>query len=100
MTRFLKTRARQKGRAPELVPAQGVFEPQAKITMTRDVTGWAHRERRQKYALKSGEVYYVDADTAAEFIVKGYATGELPREVSDDERAEWRSQMTVIRAGG
>lgn len=89
-------------RAPErFVTAAQVWEPQAKILMTRDVTGYAGKKRDNvKYHLKSGEVYYVDVDTAAQFITKGYAVGELPRKVSDDEAAEWRAQMTVIRPGG
>ena len=100
MARFIRSRARQKGGGVEFITPQAIFEPQAKILMTRDVNGWAHRERRQKYHLKAGEVYYVDIDTAAEFITKGYASGTLPRPVSDDERAEWRAQMTTVRPGG
>ena len=68
--------------------------------MTRDVTGYANRDQNVKYELKAGEVYFVSVDVAAEFITKGYAAGELPRPVSDDEAAEWRAQQTIIRPGG
>jgi hypothetical protein len=89
-------------RAPERFIKPGeLWEPQAKIIMRRDVTGYAGAKRENvKYHLKAGEVYYVSTDVAAEFITKGYAAGELPRKVSEDEAAEWRAQQTVIRPGG
>ena len=41
----------------------------------------------------------IDEQHAVEFIVKGYATGELPRFVSADEQAEIRSVITIIGLG-
>jgi hypothetical protein len=91
-------RRRQRLEPVRFEPA--TFTPQVRITMTRDVTGWTNRERRIKYHLRHGRSYMVDGDTAVDFITKGYATGELPRSVSDDERAELRSQNRTIGLGG
>jgi len=96
---FAKRRTKYKPPLRVAKPGE-IWEPQAKIIMTRDVTGYANRDQNVKYELKAGEVYFVSVDVAAEFITKGYAAGELPRPVSDDEAAEWRAQQTIIRPGG
>jgi hypothetical protein len=75
------------------------WQPQVRVTFTRDVSGWLHRDRRVKWHFAAGSTHMVDEERAVLFIVKGYATGELPRAVSDDERAEIRSVMTTIGLG-
>jgi hypothetical protein len=85
-------------RRPEVkfVRPQDAFTPQAAVTMTRDVNGWIDRKKGLKWGLQAGQTYFIDQDKAAEFITKGYATGELPRTVSEDEKAEWMSQVQTI----
>jgi len=75
------------------------WQPQVKVKFTRTVTGWLDRDARVKWEFHAGSEHYVDEEHAVEFIVKGYATGELPRPVSEDERAELRSVMTTIGLG-
>ena len=48
------------------------------------------------YNLTAGLTYWVDADKADEFIVKGYAEGILSRDYSDDEVAAIRASIQVI----
>ena len=80
----------------EFVPVKSFFKPQRKIKMRQDVNGWADRSRRLKWHLAAGQTYYIDSEKALEFIVKGYATGELPRPVSDSEKEHLLSEMTRI----
>jgi len=75
------------------------WQPQVEVTFTRDVTGWLDTDRRIKWQFRAGTKHMVDEQHAVEFITKGYATGFLPRSVSDDERAEIRSVMTTIGLG-
>lgn len=79
--------------------AQVTWTPQVRVRFTRDVSGWLHRDERVKWHFAAGSVHMVDEQHAVEFITKGYATGQLPRNVSDDERAEIRSVMTTIGLG-
>lgn len=72
------------------------WKPQVAVKFTRDVTGWIDHGQRIRFHFSSGKTYHVDEHHAVEFIVKGYATGTLPRPVSDQERAELRSNMTTI----
>lgn len=86
----------------ELNPVQFApvnWQPQVQVRFTQDVTGWLDRDRRVKWQFAAGSTHMVDEQHAVEFITKGYATGTLPRTVSDDERAEIRSVMTVIGLG-
>lgn len=75
------------------------WQPQVQVTFTRAVNGWLDRDRRIKWEFAAGSTHMIDEEHAVEFIVKGYATGELPRHVSTDERAEIRSVMTTIGLG-
>lgn len=75
------------------------WQPQVKVTFTRDVNGWLNRDKRIKWHFAAGSSHMVDEQHAVEFIVKGYATGDLPRSVSEDEKAELRSVITVIGMG-
>lgn len=75
------------------------WSPQVEVTFTRDVNGWLDRDNRIKWHFAAGSTHYIDEQHAVEFIVKGYATGELPRKVSQDEKDEIRSVMTTIGLG-
>ena len=75
------------------------WAPQVEVTFTQDINGWLDRDQQIKWSFSAGETAYIDEQHAVEFIVKGYATGQLPREVSSDERAEIRSVMTRIGLG-
>jgi hypothetical protein len=76
------------------------WQPQVEVTFTRDVNGWLDRDRRVKWHFSAGSTHMVDEQHAVEFIIKGYATGTLPRPVSEDEKAEIRSVITVVGMGG
>ena len=86
----------RRDKQPTFVAPEDAFQAQTQVTMLRDVNGWLDRKKGLKWSLQKGHTYLVDEAKAAEFITKGYANGELPREVSDDEAAEWRAQMTTI----
>jgi hypothetical protein len=75
------------------------WEPQVEVKFTRDVTGWQDTNERVRFHFKAGKTYHVDEQHAVEFIVKGYATGKLPRHVSEQEKQELRSVMTTIGLG-
>jgi len=75
------------------------WQPQVAVTFTRDVNGWLDHDNSVKWHFPAGSTAMVDEQHAVEFIIKGYATGELPRAVSDDEAAEIRSVMTTIGLG-
>jgi len=75
------------------------WQPQVQVTFTHDITGWLDRTQRIKWQFKAGTTHMVDEAHAVEFIVKGYATGTLPRHVTADEQAEIRSVMTTIGLG-
>lgn len=106
------TKTTTKAKPPfEVVTADKFFKPQVAIVPTRDIWGWitekgdrgnkrqVHPTRPKKFQFKSGQVVYVDEATAREFIAKGYATGELKKPLSDDEIAEFRSEVTTIGLG-
>ena len=88
----------------EFVPIQEVFKPQVEVRATRDINGWVDRGKSSgkkiKWSIKSGDIGYLDIDTARQFEVKGYVEithgKDLIPPVSDDERAEILSTMTVI----
>jgi hypothetical protein len=75
------------------------WQPQVRVKFTRDVNGWLDHDRRVQWHFAAGSVHMIDEEHAVEFIVKGYATGELPRFVSADEADEIRSVITVIGLG-
>jgi len=95
-----KVRRQQRRAALKRVTFQPVnWEPQVEVLFTRDVNGWLDLDRRIKFSFSAGSRAMVDEQHAIEFIVKGYALGELPRKVSEDEAAEIRSVMTTIGLG-
>ena len=75
------------------------WAPQVRVTYTRDVNGWLDHDQRIKWHFAAGSTHMIDEQHAIEFIVKGYAVGELPRFVSADEQAEIRSVITIIGLG-
>lgn len=93
-------RRRDKFRPIEFEPVTKVFKAQRMIRMTRDVSGWVSREDRRKWSLSAYKEYAIDEDKAREFCIKGYAIPvgwEVT--VSDDERAEIMSTVTIIGPG-
>lgn len=94
-----KIKRRQHRELHPVTFAQVDWQPQVKVKFTRDINGWLDRDRSIKWHFAAGSTHMVDEQHAVEFISKGYATGELPRHVSDDERAEIRSVMTTIGLG-
>jgi hypothetical protein len=98
--RYARIRNQQRRRAMTPVTFQPVhWQPQVRVKFTRDVNGWLDRDRSIKWHFAAGSTHMIDEQHATEFIVKGYATGELPRFVSADEQAEIRSVMTIIGLG-
>ena len=96
----IKNRQRKESLTPvEFQPVP--WQPQVEVTFTRDVNGWLSTDPddRVKWHFAAGSTHMIDEEHAVEFIVKGYATGELPRPVSEDEKAEIRSVMTTIGLG-
>lgn len=75
------------------------WQPQVRVTFLRDVNGWLDRDQQIKWHFAAGTSHLIDEQHAIEFIVKGYAVGELPRFVSADEQAEIRAAITVIGLG-
>jgi len=71
------------------------FKPQTRITMVQDVGG-KFENPIYRYSLAAGKSYWVDEDIADNFIIKGYASGKLSREYSDDERAQIRSSVQTV----
>lgn len=97
-------RARRKAALPEpeFITVKEAFKPQRQMLMLKDVTVWANKDKRtgKKIHLNTGMIYYVDDVVADEFILKGYADGELSRAYSDDEVAEIRSAIQNINMPG
>jgi hypothetical protein len=92
--------ARQKAQLEPVVfvPVQKAFTPMRRVTMLRDVCGWVNNDSttRRRWHLNTGRSYSLDAEVADEFIVKGYAAGELSRAFSADEKAALRAQETKL----
>lgn len=67
---------------------------QTKIKMINSVHGYFRDGTH--YSLDAGKSYWVDSPKADEYIVKGYAEGNLSRKYSDDEAAAIRASITVV----
>lgn len=67
---------------------------QTQVTMITSVFG--HNPDGTDYECVAGEEIYLDAERADEFIIKGYATGNLSRDYSDDEQAQIKSNVQYI----
>ena len=95
------TKKAKPGINPTFVTPAEVFQPQVEVFTTRDISGWANREKGIKFHLQAGKSYCVDADTAREWQVKGYVHivhGEV-KPVSADEKAEILSTVREIKVG-
>jgi hypothetical protein len=97
------TRARKPPFKPiTFIAVERVFKAQVKVRATRDLNGWADREKRVKWQLGHGRVGYLDEDKAREFAIKGYVEildGTI-KPYSEDEAAEVLSTTTTIGLGG
>lgn len=71
---------------------------QTKIKVTTSIHG--KFKNGKHFDLVAGEDYWVDEAKADEFIIKGYAVGELSRNYSDDEKAQIRASVQVIQGPG
>lgn len=85
----------------EFVPVKSVFKAMVKIIPLVDLSGWASREKRQKWGMSAGQTYIIDEDKAREFVAKGYANfadRDYARRhpISEDEMHEARSQTTTL----
>ena len=84
-------------------PVHKIFEAQVEIVMHQDVSGWAFKkEDRIRFSLSKGSKYTITESKAREFVSKGYASYVRPdnhQPISDDERAEAQSQVTVLSLG-
>jgi len=98
----LFARRRRRLEQVRFVPVERAFKPQVKVRATRDLSGWANEDRRIKWHIGAGKIGCMDADAAREFQVKGFVEiieGDV-KPVSEDEAAEFLSQVTVIGLGG
>lgn len=85
----------------KFVPVERVFKPQVKVRATRDLNGWANRERGVKWNIPAGRIGCVDEDKAREWVAKGFVElveGDI-RPISEDEAADFLSQVTTISVG-
>lgn len=95
------TRRREQLEPVTFAPVEQVFQPQIKVRALRDINGWANRRRRIKWHIGAGSIGYLNEDKAREFAIKGYVEileGKV-KPVSEDEAAEFLSQVTVINLG-
>jgi hypothetical protein len=96
----VRVRQRHELEPVRFVAVERAFKPQVKVRATRDLSGWANRERRVKWSIGKGRVGCLDEDVAREFLAKGYVEiiegGESIKPVSADEAAEILSTVTTI----
>jgi hypothetical protein len=71
------------------------FMPQTQVKMLNSVFG--RNPDGSSYECVAGEEVYIDQDQADEFILKGYADGQLSRNFSDDEVAQIKSNVQYIQ---
>lgn len=83
------------------VEPREVFKPMVAVVAKKDISGWANRDRKVKWSMSAGTKYYLDRETARKFMVKNYVYGPpgILDDVSDDERAEIMSEVTIIGMG-
>jgi len=78
--------------------------PQSKIKVTASIHGKFKNGKRFNLSPDGGDAgngeYWVDEAVADEYIIKGYAVGELSRNYSDDEKAQIRANIQVIQGPG
>ena len=94
----MKLRRRRPLEPITFVPHTHAFKPQIKVRATRDLNGWADRDRRKKWHIGKGSIGCIDEDKAREWHTKGYVEildGTI-RPVSEDEAAEMLSTVTTL----
>lgn len=89
----------------EFVPVHKVFKAMVKIIPRVDLSGWASKDKRQKWGMSVGQTYIIDEDKAREFVAKGYAVFadrdyDRRHPISPDEMLEARSTTTTLNLGG
>ncbi len=87
------------------LPVKKVFRAMVSIEVNRDISGWASREKRQKWHMGAGTTHIIDEDKAREFVAKGYASFTDPmyaerHPISADEVDEHAATMAIITPGG
>ena len=94
-------RRRRKLQPVRFVAVEKVFKAQIKVRATRDLNGWANRDRRVKWHIGAGRVGCLDEDTAREFQTKGFVEilDGTVRPVSEAEAEEFLSQVKTITMG-
>lgn len=94
-------RLRLKAKPTQFVSPGDFFEPMVAVVAQKDVSGWVDRDKKIKWSMSYGRKYHLDRKTAREFMVKGYVYGpqDLTDDVSDDERADILSNVTIISVG-
>lgn len=95
-------RRRQALEPVTFVPIERAFRPQVKVRATRDISGWADKDRRVKWEIPCGRVGCIDENVARDFQIKGYVEilDGTVRPASEDEIAEVLSTVTVVDLGG
>ena len=78
--------------------------PQSKIKVTVSIHGKFKNGKKFNMDPDGGEAgngeYWLDQHIADQYIIKGYAVGELSRNYSDDEKAQIRSTVQVLAPKG
>ena len=95
-------RRRWRAKPVTFVPVSRAFKAQVKVRATRDLSGWADRDKKVKWEIGKGSIGCMDHDHAREFAAKGFVEiveGEV-KPVSEAEMEEFLSQVTVIGVGG
>lgn len=97
-----KRAPRRKPERPiKFITVEQAFSPQVKVCATRDLNGWADRQRRIKWSIAKGAVGCMDEEHAREFAIKGYVQildGTI-KPYSEDEAAEILSTVTTLTLG-
>ena len=98
MPAYYERKAAREAKALEIVEFAPVvrqpMKPQTKIHMICSVHGLF--ANGYHYELVAGKDYWVDQEKADEFIIKGYATGNLSRSYTDGEVDAIKSTIQVI----
>jgi hypothetical protein len=83
------------------VSLERAFKAQVRVQATRDISGWASRDRRVKWQIGKGRVGCLDEDVAREFAAKGYVRilDGTVKPVSEGEFEEILSTTTTIQMG-
>jgi len=95
---FFRRRDEKANRDPtQLIelPAPKRLEPASRVTMLRDVAG-KFEDPRYRWSLGAGRSYFLPPEKADDFIIKGYAEGELSRTYTQDEIDSIRATVQTV----